>query len=144
MTRFAPTVRAATCAALAERTTDEAQEPAGSPALQQRRVTVRRRNRPDVRHCEGGALFVSMEDAVQRDLAELPDSMRRGGIASVALMCARILDEGGLAPRDAAGFAREMRLSLAQLREMAPGEVKGDPTDDTRERRERRLTVVDP
>lgn len=82
---------------------------------------------------------MTMEDAVQRDLAELPDGMRRGGIASVALMCARILDEGGLAPRDAAGFAREMRLSLAQLRDMAPGEIKGDMTDEVRERREKRL-----
>ena len=80
-----------------------------------------------------------MEDAVQRDLAELPVSMRRGGVAAVALMCARILDEGGLAPRDAAGFAREMRLSLAQLREQAPGEVKGDTTDEVRVRREKRL-----
>ncbi len=100
---------------------------------------MRRRNRPEARHCSSGALPVSMEDAVQGDLAELPASMRRGGIAAVALMCARILDEGGLAPRDAAGFAREMRLSLAQLREMAPGEVKGDATDEVKLKRDQRL-----
>lgn len=81
----------------------------------------------------------SMEDAVKSDLAELPESMRNGGIAAVALYSARLIDEGGLPPRDAAGFAREIRLSLAQLREMAPGEVKGDVTDEVRERRERRL-----
>lgn len=100
---------------------------------------MRYRNRPDVRRCDSGALPVSMREAVEKDLSQLPDSMRRGGIASVALMCARILDEGGLAPRDAAGFAREMRLSLAQLREMAPGEVKGDATDEVKLRRDKRL-----
>lgn len=80
-----------------------------------------------------------MERAVVVDLGELPLKLRNGGIAAVALMCARVLDEGGLPPRDAAGFAREVRLSLAQLREMSPGEVKGDVTDEVRERRERRL-----
>lgn len=80
-----------------------------------------------------------MEEAVLADLEQLPPNMRRGGIAAVALMAARVLDEGGLAPRDAAGYAREVRLALAQLREMAPGEVKGDVTDEVRERREKRL-----
>lgn len=81
----------------------------------------------------------TLEDSVRSDLAELPANLRRGGVARVALMCARVLDEGGLTPRDAAGFARELRLALAQLRELAPGEVKGDVTDEVRERRERRL-----
>jgi hypothetical protein len=84
---------------------------------------------------------MSMEEAVLVDLAQLPQRMREGGVAAVALMCARMLDEGGLPPRDAAGFAREVRLSLAQLREMAPGESKGDPTDEVRERREKRMAA---
>lgn len=68
--------------------------------------------------------------------------MREGGVALIALYCARQLDMAdvnGMSPRDAAGYARELRLSLAQLRDMAPGEVKGDVTDEVRERRERRL-----
>jgi hypothetical protein len=84
---------------------------------------------------------MSMEESVRADLAELPEKMRRGGVANVALNCARVLDQGGLSPRDAAGFFRELRLALAQLREMQPGEVKGDVTDEVRERRERRLAV---
>jgi len=80
-----------------------------------------------------------IETAVLSDLLELPVKMRSGGVAAVALHAARILDEGGLAPRDAAGFAREVRLSLDQLRKMAPGEVKGDQTDEIRARREKRL-----
>jgi hypothetical protein len=82
---------------------------------------------------------LSLEESVMVDLAALPPNMRRGGVARVAVMCARILDQGGLPPRDAAGFARELRLSLAQLREMAPGQVKGDMTDEVQERRLKRL-----
>lgn len=82
---------------------------------------------------------MKLEEAVAIDLAELPLKLRRGGVARGATMCARILDEGGLSPRDAAGFFRELRLALAQLREMAPGEVKGDATDEVKLRRERRL-----
>lgn len=81
----------------------------------------------------------TLEESVMVDLAMLPSAMRRGGVARVAVMSARILDEGGLTPRDAAGFMRELRLALAQLREMAPGEVKGDVTDEVRQRREKRL-----
>jgi hypothetical protein len=83
--------------------------------------------------------FQSVESAVLNDLARLPQDMRQGGVARVALYCAQQLDEGLLSPRDAAGYAREIRLALAQLREMAPGEVKGDATDEVRARRERRL-----
>ncbi len=83
--------------------------------------------------------LLTLEESVRSDLASLPPAMRRGGVARVALWCARTLDEGGLTPRDAAGFAREMRLALAQLRDMAPGEVKGDITDEVRQRREKRL-----
>lgn len=82
---------------------------------------------------------LTLEESVLNDLATLPVAMRHGGVAGVALMCARVLDQGGLPPRDAAGFARELRLSLAQLREMAPGELKGDATDEVRQRREKRL-----
>lgn len=88
-----------------------------------------------------GFLGQSVEDAVLHDLSRLPDDMRQGGVAKVALFCAQQLDQpaGMLAPRDAAAYLREMRLALAQLREMAPGEVKGDVTDEVRARRERRL-----
>jgi hypothetical protein len=81
----------------------------------------------------------AMEEAVKSDLAQLPPAMRGGAVAAVALWSAQQLDNGGLAPRDAAGFAREVRLAMAQLREMAPGDVKGDVTDEVRVRREKRL-----
>lgn len=87
----------------------------------------------------GDGKELTLEESVKADLAELPVKMRHGGVAGVAVMCARVLDQGGLTPRDAAGFARELRLALAQLREMAPGEVRGDVTDEVRVRREQRL-----
>lgn len=92
-----------------------------------------------VDNSDGDDEDLTLEESVLVDLAALPVNMRRGGVAGVALMCARALDQGGLPPRDAAGFARELRLSLAQLREMAPGEARGDVTDEVKQRREKRL-----
>jgi hypothetical protein len=84
-----------------------------------------------------------VETGVARDLARLPDDMRWGGLASTALKLAAELDRGlGLTPRDAAGYARELRMCLVTLAEMAPGENKGDATDESRQRIARRFTVV--
>ena len=80
------------------------------------------------------------EAAVLRDLDTLPENMRKGGIAMTAVLCARAVDEGGLAPRDAQGFLREIRLALVQLSDMAPGDRKGDVTDEVRAARERRMS----
>ena len=82
-----------------------------------------------------------VEEAVRRDLMQLPQQMQNGGVAAVALYAASVLDAGGLAPRDAAGFAREVRLALDQLARQAPGEARGDVTDEVRARRERRLAA---
>lgn len=84
----------------------------------------------------------SMEERVRHDLAKLPEDMRNGAVAGVALFCARVLDEGALTPRDAQGFARELRLAEAQLREMAPGEVAGDATDEVQKKRAERMGIT--
>lgn len=80
-----------------------------------------------------------VEAGVHKDIARLPDAMRKGGIAAAALTLAQELDTGELPPRESAGHAREIRQCLTTLAEMAPGDVKGDQTDEVRERRERRL-----
>lgn len=80
-----------------------------------------------------------VELAVLRDLKAFPDDLRQGGIAAAALRMAMELDAGIVLGRDAAGHAREIRQCLVQLREFAPGEVRGDATDEIRERREKRL-----
>ncbi len=80
-----------------------------------------------------------VELGVQRDLAELPEKLRKGGTAAAVLQLARELDTHLVAGRDAAGHAREIRLALAQLAEMSPSGAKADTTDEVRARREQRL-----
>jgi hypothetical protein len=80
------------------------------------------------------------ETAVLRDLKALPEDLRKGAIAAVALGLARDLDEDGMTARDKAGMYAQLRMAMVTLREIAPGEAKGDHTDEVRERRERRLS----
>ena len=80
-----------------------------------------------------------VELAVLRDLKAFPDDLRKGGIAAAALKLARMIDIGAMSARDLSAMAAQVRMSLVTLREIAPGEAKGDHTDEVRERRERRL-----
>ncbi len=79
-----------------------------------------------------------VEAGVWRDLQEFPENIRMGGIAMAARTCAREIDLG-VSTRDLATMAREIRMSLVQLRELAPGEVVGDTTDQLRAKRENRM-----
>lgn len=85
----------------------------------------------------------TVERAVRAELKVLPDDLRKGGIAAVIIELAQVMDLHVLDPRNQSGHAREIRQGLMTLREMAPGERKGDQTDEVRERRERRLTAAD-
>jgi hypothetical protein len=69
----------------------------------------------------------------------MPAALRGGAVAATALKLARELDTLPMTPRDASGHARELRMHMTQLAEMAPGERKGDVTDEVRARRESRL-----
>lgn len=81
-----------------------------------------------------------VEISVNRDLRKLPEDLRKGAIAASVIRLARELDAGIVMGRDAAGHAREIRLSVLTLRELAPAGEKGDQTDEVRARRERRLS----
>lgn len=78
----------------------------------------------------------SAEAAVRRDLARLPEDLRGSAVAVTAVMLARVLDEGGIPPRDAAGCIRELRMCMTQLREWNPAGETGDETDARREQME--------
>jgi hypothetical protein len=80
------------------------------------------------------------ETAVLRDLKALPEDLRKGAIAAVALGLARDLDEDGMTARDKAAMYAQLRMAMVTLREIAPGEARGDHTDEVRERREKRLS----
>lgn len=79
------------------------------------------------------------ETAVLRDLKALPEDLRKGAIAAVALGLARDLDQTLMTARDKSGMYAQLRMAMVTLREIAPGEARGDHTDEVRERRERRL-----
>jgi hypothetical protein len=83
----------------------------------------------------------AVESAVARDLKTMPAALRGGAIAAAALKLARELDELPMTARDTAGHARELRMCMTQLADLAPGERKGDVTDEVRERREARMTA---
>jgi hypothetical protein len=80
-----------------------------------------------------------IELAVGKDLRAMPAALRQSALAATALDLARDLDAGGMTPRDKAGHARELRMHMNDLTAMAPGERKGDATDEVRARRERRM-----
>jgi hypothetical protein len=82
------------------------------------------------------------ERAVRRDLALLPDELRKGGIAAGALKLAMDLDTLMVTGRDRAAHVREIRQCLITLREQAPGDRKGDKTDDLQAKREARLEAA--
>jgi hypothetical protein len=81
----------------------------------------------------------TIEQAVMADLRNFPEEFAKGAIGASARRLARELDMGLVVGRDAAGHAREIRQAITTLREMAPGERKGDATDDLRARREARM-----
>jgi hypothetical protein len=101
------------------------------------------------------------ERAVRADLRGLPESMRKGAIASTALMLARLLDHGiceayldetgmeehlmhTIPAKEIPAFAREIRQCITVLQEQGTGEVPGDETDEIKGRREKRGLAVIP
>jgi hypothetical protein len=81
----------------------------------------------------------TIELGVMHDLRNFPEEFAKGAIAATARRLAREIDIGMVAGRDVAGHAREIRQAMITLREMAPGDRKGDATDDLRARREARM-----
>ena len=86
-----------------------------------------------------------VEAGVLLDLEAFPEKMRAGAIARTILLLARQLDTSAAAmpPRDVASYVQRIGVGVTQLREMSPGEAKGDATDAAREARETRLRVVE-
>jgi hypothetical protein len=83
---------------------------------------------------------LAVEAAARRDLRKLRD-YSNSGLARAYLLMARMLDEG-MAERDAAAVAREMRLAFLTLQQLSPSRQENDDTDDLRARREARMTRI--
>ena len=75
-----------------------------------------------------------MRDAVEAEVAALPEHLRSSPEASLCLLLAERLGE--TTPRDAATVSKELRAALAALREVvkAAGN-RGDRVDELRARR---------
>lgn len=104
---------------------DRLDPPARPPRARRERAAPRRKG--------------AVEAAVARDLKAMPAALRNGAIAAAAAKLAHELDAMPMTPRDAAGHARELRMCMTQLADLAPGERKGDVTDEVRARREARM-----
>lgn len=85
---------------------------------------------------------LAVEAAAKRDLGSLPPQYRNSAIARAYLMLARRLD-AGVSARDASQLAREMRLCLLALYELAPAKQETDPVDELKARREQRIEKDD-
>ena len=81
---------------------------------------------------------LAVEAAARKDLRAFPSAYRDSAVGKTYLLLARRLD-AGLSARDAATLAREMRLTLLALYDLAPPHREDDPMDELRERRERRM-----
>jgi hypothetical protein len=80
----------------------------------------------------------SVEAACKRDLSRFPPYMRTSGPAIAMLALARRFDLG-VSARDATLLAREIRLCLRTLSDLAPAALPNDPVDEIRAARERRM-----
>ena len=81
-----------------------------------------------------------VERSAKKDLAALPPEYRSSAIAQGYLLLARRLDQG-ISARDSAQLAREMRLTLLTLNDLAPAKHDSDPVDELKARRETRMTA---
>lgn len=81
----------------------------------------------------------SVETAARKDLRALPKDLSEGGLGRAYLLLARRMD-AGVSTRDAATLAREMRMVLLAMHEMAPPQAEDDFVDELRVKREQRMT----
>lgn len=82
-----------------------------------------------------------IEKAARRDVRAMPDEFRSCAVAVAYIMLARRLD-AGMSPRDAGTVARELRMALLTLHEMAPPKRENDFVDEVRVKREQRLGAI--
>ena len=81
---------------------------------------------------------LAIETAARRDLKALPREYSDSAVGKSYLLLARRLD-AGVSTRDAATLAREMRLALLALHELAPPKAEDDFVDELRVAREKRM-----
>ena len=86
-----------------------------------------------------GGEAMSVSDAIEKELAELPDELANSALAAVALSLGRELDSSGNSATSKSMNARVLFDVLLKLRDLAPKEEAKDDLDELAERRRRRL-----
>ena len=79
---------------------------------------------------------MSVVEAVEHDLALMPDELRDSALAATALAMARRLDGGGGSPSEC---GKVLIQAMGELRELAPPKVERTAVDDLVARRRARL-----
>lgn len=79
---------------------------------------------------------MSVLAGVERDLGELPEAFRSGGLAALATAMAERIDGGRGSPSEC---GKVLIDALTRLRELAPPEEKKGPLDELHARRALRL-----
>jgi hypothetical protein len=82
-----------------------------------------------------------VERAARRDIRNMPAEFRTCAVAVAYILLARRLD-AGMSARDAGSVARELRMALLTLREMAPPQHAGDYVDEVKAAREKRMSSL--
>ena len=82
---------------------------------------------------------VTVEAAVERDLAQFPPELAGSALAASALALAREIDQAGNSATSKSMCARALTETLEKLRALAPAEKEADKLDDLARRRASRL-----
>lgn len=84
-----------------------------------------------------------VETALEADLASLPENLALGALAASALAMAREIDSSGNSATSKSMCQARLQDALAELRSLAPPEVKRDAIDEIKAAREKRLRLAD-
>lgn len=82
---------------------------------------------------------MSNVEVVEWELSQLPEHLRRTGLASGALTMAGLLDDPGNSATSKSMCCKSMLDALKELRELAPPVQQKDGLDDLKARRAARL-----
>lgn len=80
----------------------------------------------------------SVRDAVENELAGLPDDLSESPTAAAALALAESIDLGTDTYRFQSALVAQLRECMTELHEKAPAKVEGDKVDDLNARRDAR------
>jgi hypothetical protein len=80
-------------------------------------------------------VVLTVREAVEAELARLPEELATSATAASALLLADSIDMGRASFRFQAGLVKELRECMSELAAKAPAKPEGDHVDELNERR---------